>query len=192
MIASFVPKGKAELALAGSVRAKVAEEAIVEGAEAAVDASAEASYERTPSSFDRQSEPPYGAKPEVTVPAVWQAQLGNGLDAYGIEDRELPLARVRIVGSGRPRCIDDIARPGAANLLAQMMMRGTARRTPARARGCAEIARRRGRDFRGQRAFRDCRSHSRPQFRQDHRPGRGNFARTALGRNPSWRSRKPR
>ncbi|HEX8533420.1 MAG TPA: pitrilysin family protein, partial [Allosphingosinicella sp.] len=80
---SMVPKGKAELALNGAVRAKVVEEPIVQGAEAEVDPNVKATYARSPSSFDRTVEPPYGEKPAVVIPAVWQASLPNGLKAYG-------------------------------------------------------------------------------------------------------------
>lgn len=128
--ASFVPKGKPALALDGSVRAKVVEEAIVQGSEAAVDATATASYARTPSSFDRTVEPPSGPTPAVKLPTVWQARLPNGLKAYGIRDEELPIAQFELSIPGG-RLMDDIAKPGAANLLSRMLMRGTARRTPA-------------------------------------------------------------
>jgi zinc protease len=127
---NMVPKGKAELALTGAVRAKVVEEPIVQGAEAAVDPNVNASYARTPSSFDRTIEPAYGERPAVVIPAVWQASLPNGLKAYGIEDREVPVARFQLAIPGG-RLLDDMAKPGAANLLAEMLLRGTARRTPA-------------------------------------------------------------
>ena len=127
---SFVPKGKVDLALAGSTRAKVVEEPIVQGAEAAVDASAQATYKRTPSKFDRTVEPPYGDKPRVVVPTVWTASLANGLRAYGIKDEELPVAQFELAIEGG-RLLDDINKPGAANLLARMLTRGTARKTPA-------------------------------------------------------------
>jgi zinc protease len=127
---SFVPKGKSELALQGSVRANVVEEEIVQGAEAAVDASAAATYARTPSKFDRTVEPPFGKKPAVAIPTVWQASFPNGLKAYGIRDEELPVARFELAIEGG-RLLDDMAKPGAANLLSEMLLRGTARRTPA-------------------------------------------------------------
>jgi zinc protease len=128
--ASFVPKGKAELALQDSERASVAEEKIVQGAEAEVTPNAVASYQRTPSSFDRTKEPPYGEKPAVALPAVWQASFDNGLKAYGIRDTELPVAQFELAIRGG-RLFDDLKKPGASNLLARMLMRGTARRTPA-------------------------------------------------------------
>ena len=128
--ASFVPKGKVDLALQGATLAKVVEEPIVQGAEAEVDTGGAATYARTPSRFDRTVEPPYGARPAVTLPAVWQAQLPNGLRALGIEDNELPLARFELAIDGG-RLMDSLDKPGTAALLARMFTRGTARRTPA-------------------------------------------------------------
>jgi zinc protease len=127
---SFVPKGKVELALEGSARAGVVEEAIVQGAEAAVDPSAGATYARTPSAFDRTREPPSGPRPDVVLPTVWSAQFANGLKAYGIRSEELPVASFELAIAGG-RLLDDLAKPGAANLVARMLLRGTARRTPA-------------------------------------------------------------
>ncbi len=127
---SFVPKGAVELALEGSTRANVTEEAIVQGAEQAVDASAEAAYARTPSTFDRTVEPPSGPQPAVVVPTIWTAALANGLKVYGIQDDELPVARFELAIEGG-RLLDDMNEPGAANLLARMLLRGTARKTPA-------------------------------------------------------------
>jgi zinc protease len=127
---SFVPKGKPELALEGSARAKVTEEPIVQGAEAEIDTSAAATYARTPSTFDRSVEPPYGEPPALNLPQVWQGSFANGLKTSGIEDRELPMAEFELAIDGG-RLMDDIKKPGASNLLARMLMRGTARRTPA-------------------------------------------------------------
>jgi zinc protease len=127
---SFVPKGKPELALTGSKRAEVVEEPIVQGAEADVDPNVEAEYERTPSTFDRTVEPPYGPEPRLKIPAVWQDRLKNGMRVYGIRHDEVPLVNFEIVIDGG-QLLDDPAKPGVANFLAQMMTQGTARRTPA-------------------------------------------------------------
>jgi len=53
---SFVPKGQIVLALADSDKAEVVEEKIVQGKEETFDASLTATYEKTPSSFDRSVE----------------------------------------------------------------------------------------------------------------------------------------
>jgi zinc protease len=128
---SFVPKGQLALALEGAEKAAVVEEAIVQGAEAEVDAKADtAKFERTPSSFDRTVEPPSGATPAVRMPQLWNATLANGLAVSGIESRELPLVAFELSIDGG-RLFDDATKPGASNLLATMLTRGTARRTTA-------------------------------------------------------------
>lgn len=128
---SFVPKGKAALALEGAQQAQVVEEKIVQGAEAEVNAKAEtAKFARTPSSFDRTVEPPEGTAPQVHVPVIWNATLANGLAVSGIESRELPLVDFELSLDGG-RLFDDAARPGGTHLLARLLTRGTAKRTPA-------------------------------------------------------------
>jgi zinc protease len=126
---SFVPKGKITLALENSKKAEVVEEKIVAGAEADVDPNITATYEKTPSSFDRSKEPPYGDAPEVKIPAIWENKLSNGLRVYGIENREVPLAQFEIVIDGG-LLLEDINKVGVSNLMARMMTQGTLRKTP--------------------------------------------------------------
>ena len=129
---SFVPKGKLALALSGSSKADVVEEKVVQGAEGAVDPTADAAnaeYTRTPSSFDRSKEPPYGAAPSVKVPQVWETRLANGMRVHGIENKEVPLVQFDIAIDGG-LLLDDPAKVGVANLMARMMTQGTAKRTP--------------------------------------------------------------
>jgi zinc protease len=126
---SFVPKGKTNLALQGSKKAEVVEEQIVQGAEQEVDPNVTAEYERTPSSFDRSVEPPYGSAPEVKIPAIWEQKFSNGMRLYGIENREVPLVQFEIVIDGG-QLLEDINKVGVANLMARMLTQGTARKTP--------------------------------------------------------------
>ena len=126
---SFVPKGKAELALENSKRAEVVEEKIVQGAEDEVDPTKQATYEKTPSTFDRSVEPPYGDAPEVKIPAIWENKLSNGMRVYGIENREVPLVQFEIVIEGG-LLLENINKVGAANLMARMMTQGTKNKTP--------------------------------------------------------------
>ncbi|HSK74368.1 MAG TPA: insulinase family protein, partial [Pyrinomonadaceae bacterium] len=126
---SFVPKGKANLALEGSKKAEVVEEKIVAGAEKEVDPNVNATYEKTPSSFDRSVEPPYGPAPEVKIPAIWEQKFSNGMRVYGIENTEVPLVRFEIVMDGG-LLLEDINKVGVANMMAQMLTQGTARKTP--------------------------------------------------------------
>ena len=127
---SFVPKGQAELALSDSVLAEVVEEQIIEGAEETFDASIAATYERTPSSFDRTVEPPYGASPDVKVPDVWKVDLSSGLKLYGIENNEVPLVQFNIQIKGG-MLLEDLNKIGVSNLVAEMLTKGTKNRTPA-------------------------------------------------------------
>jgi zinc protease len=126
---SFVPKGKVALALEGSKKADVVEEPIVEGAEAAVDPNVKATYEKTPSTFDRSVEPPYGPTPEVKIPAIWESKLANGMRVYGIENNEVPLVQFEIVIDGG-LLLEDINKVGVANMMTDLMTQGTRRKTP--------------------------------------------------------------
>ncbi|RPD49074.1 M16 family metallopeptidase [Paracnuella aquatica] len=126
---SFVPKGKIELALAGSTKADVVEEKIVQGAEETVDPNAVATYPKTPSSFDRSKEPPYGQAPEVKIPAIWQAQLPNGMRVLGIENNEVPLVQFELVIDGG-LLLENPDKVGVANMMARMMTQGTKTKTP--------------------------------------------------------------
>ncbi|NEU08518.1 insulinase family protein [Flavihumibacter sp. R14] len=126
---SFVPKGKVILALEGSKKAEVVEEVIVQGAEEKIDPSANAAYTRTPSSFDRSIEPPYGKAPEVKIPLVWEDKLANGLRVYGIENSEVPLVQFELVIDGG-LLLEDPGKVGVSNLMARMMTQGTSKKTP--------------------------------------------------------------
>ncbi len=126
---SFVPKGKANLALENSKKAEVVEEKIVAGAENEVDPNVEAKYEKTPSSFDRSVEPPYGDAPEVKTPTIWEQKVSNGMRVYGIENPEVPLVQFEIVMDGG-LLPEDINKVGVANMLARMMTQGTKKKTP--------------------------------------------------------------
>jgi len=125
----FVPKGKIALALEGSTKADVVEEAIVQGAEGTIDASANATYPRTPSRFDRSKEPPYGKAPEIKMPAIWKDKLANGIQVYGIENNEVPLVQFEVVIDGG-LLLEDPNKVGVSNLMARMMTQGTAKKTP--------------------------------------------------------------
>ena len=121
---SFVPRNAKDLALTGSTEAEVVEEEIVIGAEENFDASIAATYEKTPSSFDRSIEPPYGPKPAVKVPAVWEDQLENGLKIYGIENDEVPLVQFNLVIDGG-QLLESMDKLGVANLTADLLEKGT-------------------------------------------------------------------
>jgi len=126
---SFVPKGQKSLALKGSVKASIAEEKIVKGAEQKFDASKKSKYVKTPSSFDRSQEPKYGKSPSITVPDVWQNRLINGMKVYGIKNSEVPLVEFNIDIAGG-MLFDSPDKIGVANLVGEMMNRGTQNKTP--------------------------------------------------------------
>ena len=126
---SFVPKGKLALALSGSAKAEVVEEKVVQGAEDAVDPSANAAYTKTPSKFDRSKEPAYGAALAVKVPTVWDTTLANGIRVHGIQNSEVPLVQFDIAIDGG-QLLDRLDKVGVANLMARLMTQGTAKKTP--------------------------------------------------------------
>jgi zinc protease len=127
---SFVPAGQVSLAIDDAEAAVVFEEPIIQGAEAAFDASLSATYERTPSAFDRSSEPPYGPTPVITPPVIWENTLDNSIRIAGITDFELPLVQFDIQVEGGV-LLEDPALPGTANFLAEILDKGTVRLTAA-------------------------------------------------------------
>lgn len=135
---SFVPKGNQQLALQNSEPADVVEEKIVEGAEENFDPSIAAAYERTPSSFDRSVEPPYGESPDLKVPKVWQDSLENGIKVYGIENTEVPLVYFFIELEGG-QLLDNRDKPGVANMVAEMLTKGTATKTTAQLQAAIDL-----------------------------------------------------
>jgi len=126
---SFVPKGQLNLALSNSQKAEVVEEKIEQGKEESFDASIAATYEKTPSSFDRSIEPDYGEAPDVKTPNVWKDSLKNGMKLFGIENSEVPLVQFEINITGG-LLLDDPEKVGVANLVARLMTKGTQTKTP--------------------------------------------------------------
>lgn len=126
---SFVPKGQESLVLNDSKLEDVVEESIVEGAEETFDSSIAAQYEKSPSSFDRSIEPAYGDSPDVKVPNVWEEKLSSGLKVYGIEDSEVPLVEFELHIKGG-LLLENPNKIGVSNLMAELMNKGTATKTP--------------------------------------------------------------
>lgn len=127
--ASFVPKGQTNLALTDSKKADVVEEPIIQGAEETFDASEAAAYSKTPSSFNRSQEPPYGKTPEIKAPQIWKDSLANGIHVLGIENAEVPMVQFNLRVKGG-LYLDDARKPGVANLFAAMLNKGTKNKTP--------------------------------------------------------------
>ena len=129
IMTSFVPKGKLDLAVAGAEQATVVEEPIIPGQEAAPLEEIEVAFEKTPSNIDRSVMPPLGEAPVIREPEVWESKLGNGMEVYGIENEELPLIEfsLRIKGGA---LFDDLNKMGVSHLVPDLMMEGTANKTP--------------------------------------------------------------
>jgi zinc protease len=125
---SFVPKNAANLALKGAVLADVVEEVIVTGAEENFDPKIAATYEKTPSTFDRSIEPPYGETPSLAIPKVYESSLKNGLKIFGIESNEVPLVRFNITIDGG-QLLESFDKLGVANLTAGLLNKGTKTKT---------------------------------------------------------------
>ncbi|TDE45830.1 insulinase family protein [Flavobacterium rhamnosiphilum] len=126
---SFVPKGEANLILDGSSLATVVEEKIIEGKEDSFDASIAATYEKTPSKFDRSMEPAYGESPDVKLPLVWKSKLSSGLNVLGIENHEVPLVQFQLQIKGG-MLLENTDTIGVSTMLAELMTKGTKNKTP--------------------------------------------------------------
>jgi len=127
---SFVPKGMAKLAIKGSTEALINEEKIVQGAEEDFDPKLVATYTKTPSTFDRSIEPPYGKSPVLKTPSVYNTALTNGIKVFGIENSEVPLVRFNLVIDGG-QLLEKMDKLGVANLTAQLLNKGTKNKTVA-------------------------------------------------------------
>ena len=126
---SFVPKGETNLILDGSELAAVVEEKIIEGKEDSFDASIAATYEKTPSKFDRSVEPAYGESPDVKLPSVWKNKLSSGLNVLGIENHEVPLVQFQLQIKGG-MLLENTDKIGVSTMLAELMTKGTKNKTP--------------------------------------------------------------
>jgi len=126
---SFVPKGRLEMIADNSVTAGVKEEDINEASEVEIAATADLQPVKTPSSIDRSVEPPAGNEPEVKLPEIWKATLANGIEVFGITNKELPLVELSMVIDGGTYK-DKISLPGVASMVASVLPQGTRNRTP--------------------------------------------------------------
>lgn len=126
--ASFVPKGQINLIAEGSVKADIKEEDILNATEVKIE-EVEEEIAKTPSAIDRSIQPALGTDPTLTVPAVWETKLANGIKVLGIEQNELPLISYNITIAGG-QYLDKIDKPGVANLVSSVMSEGTKNKTP--------------------------------------------------------------
>ena len=117
VMTSFVPKGKPEMIAENSVPAGVKEENISEASQVDITDIAEEQIVKTPSAIDRSTEPPAGKEPEVKLPEIWKATLSNGIQVYGIENKELPLVEINLAIDGGVYQ-DKVTLPGVAAMVA--------------------------------------------------------------------------
>ena len=126
----MVPKGQTALIVQDAVPAVVWQEQVVANVQnEVVTRGEEATVEKTPTKYDR-SEPPFGQTPLFKMPEVWNAKTKKGFSALGIENNEIPLVNFDITIPGG-HALDPFNKAGVANLMAQLMMQGTAKRTAA-------------------------------------------------------------
>ena len=130
ILTSFVPKGQIELIAENSEKAAVVEEEIKENVQSEIAEAPQEEIEKTPSLIDRSVEPVLGEAPTLDIPESWRTELDNNLKVYGIEHHELPLVNFSLVIEGG-HLLDDLSKNGVANLMTDIMMEGTANRTPA-------------------------------------------------------------
>ena len=128
IMTSFVPKGQLILITENSTKALVVEEKISENI-AKIVKNTNQEILKTPSNFDRSVEPSQGTSPKLNLPSTWTTSLKNGMKVYGIEQNEIPTVNFSLVMEGG-HLLDDINKNGVANLITDIMMEGTANKTP--------------------------------------------------------------
>lgn len=128
VMTSFVPKGQIELIVENSTKAEIVEEEIKENVAKVVE-DAKTEVAKTPSNFDRSVTPAEGETPALNIPSSWKAELSNGMEVYGIEQNEIPTVNFSLVIEGG-HLLDDINKNGVANLMSDILMEGTATKTP--------------------------------------------------------------
>jgi zinc protease len=128
VMTSFVPKGQLELIADNSTMAPVVEEEIKENVEKKIE-DANSEVAKTPSNFDRSIEPAQGDAPKLNIPTSWKSSLSNGMKVSGIEQNEIPTVNFSLVIEGG-HLLDDPSKNGVANLMTDIMMEGTATKTP--------------------------------------------------------------
>jgi len=127
---SVVPSGQLDLAVEDAIKAEVyIEEVKQDVANEEVGQGEEAVYEKTTSKYDR-SEPEFGDLPLFAAPEVWKSSLENGMEILGIQNSEVPLVQFDITIPGGQK-LDPEGKAGVASLLSDLMMEGTANKTPA-------------------------------------------------------------
>ena len=128
VMTNFVPKGNLELVAEGSVLFPIQEEKIVKNIDK-VAGEGGMDVAQIPSSFDRSVEPQTGSQPRLNLPKIWKHEYDKGVSIYGAKHDELPLVSFGITIEGG-MLLDSPNKIGVANLITDMMMEGTANKTP--------------------------------------------------------------
>lgn len=128
VMTSFVPKGQLELIAENSEKANVVEEEIKENVAVEVE-EAVTEIVKTPSKFDRSVQPAPGESPALNIPEMWTQTLSNGMKVSGIQQDEIPVATFSLVIEGG-HLMDNMEKNGVANLMTDILMEGTANKTP--------------------------------------------------------------
>ena len=128
VLTSFVPRGKVGLVADGSKLFPIKEEKIVKNVNKSA-GSGSMDIAKIPSTFDRSSKPVDGPQPRLNLPKVWRHDYDKGISIYGAKQDELPLVSFGISIEGG-MLLDDPNKIGVANLVTDIMMQGTANKTP--------------------------------------------------------------
>lgn len=129
VLTSFVPKGAMDLVAENCEKANIVEESLDNAYGSTEVVAVEEEVVKTPASFDRSIEPELGPDPVLSIPVVWTAELSNGIAVSGIEHHEVPLINYAIEIEGG-HFMDSPDKVGVANLITDLMMEGTANKTP--------------------------------------------------------------
>jgi len=130
ILTSFVPKGKIDLAAKDCEPFPLKEEKIdIAGLSKGQNEGETEEVEKIPTLFDRSIEPEKGPAAALNLPDVWTHTFSNGLKMFGIVQAELPLIQYNISIKGG-MLLDNPEKIGVANLISDMMMEGTANKTP--------------------------------------------------------------
>ena len=128
VLTSFVPRGKVDLVADGSELFPIKEEKIVKNVTKSA-GSGGMDIAKIPSTFDRSSKPIDGPQPRLNLPKVWKHDYEKGIAIYGAKHDELPLVSFGITIEGG-MLLDNPNKIGVANLVTDIMMQGTANKTP--------------------------------------------------------------
>ena len=128
VMTNFVPKGDLDLIAEGSILFPIKEEKIIKNTDK-IAGEGSINIAQIPSSFDRSIIPKDGPQPRLNLPNIWKHNYDKGISIYGAKHDELPLVSFGIEIEGG-MLLDNPNKIGVANLVTDMMMIGTASKTP--------------------------------------------------------------